>query len=120
MLNLTSRGSFEEATDTSNANQKCTIFLDIDGVLNVNGRLNLEKLEKKYFELYGVKEKFSRHSEKFTIVQSYLFDEKALKNLDGMIDELEKKEFEVEIVISSTWRTFGKVAFCCLINIIPH
>lgn len=66
------------------------IFLDIDGVLN----------NMNYW-----KECFSRHKVKGIMsMNCFPFDPKCLNNLMKLNQELEKQNYNVKIVLSSTWR----------------
>ena len=66
------------------------IFLDIDGVLN----------NEIYFE-----ECFNRHKVKGIMsMNRFPFDPKCLNNLMKLNQELQKQNYNVKIVLSSTWR----------------
>lgn len=66
------------------------IFLDIDGVLNN---------EEYWYECY------ERHKVKGIMsMDCFPFDPKCLNNLMILNQELHKKEYEVKIILSSTWR----------------
>ena len=64
------------------------IFLDIDGVLN----------NKKYIEKC-----YKRHHKPMHM-NHVPFDPKCLTNLMILVQTLEKKEYDVQIILSSTWR----------------
>lgn len=66
------------------------IFLDIDGVLN----------NETYFD-----ECFDRHKVKGIMsMNCFPFDPKCLNNLMQLNQELQKQNYNVKIVLSSTWR----------------
>lgn len=66
------------------------IFLDVDGVLN----------NEEYFM-----ECFNRHKVKGIMsMNCFPFDPKCLNNLMKLNQELQKKNYNVKIVLSSTWR----------------
>lgn len=75
------------------------IFLDIDGVLYKD--LNDGSILKKARELFPKEEYWEDFYS--NIAASHYFNKDAIKNLDSIINEIEKT-YDVWIVISSSWR----------------
>lgn len=65
------------------------IFLDIDGVLN----------SENYWD-----ECYARHKKNTMNMNCYPFDPKCLNNLMKLCQEIELLGYEVQIILSSTWR----------------
>ena len=76
--------------DKENKKKTFYIFLDIDGVLNNMNYWN------ECFERHIVKGIMSMHC--------FPFDPKCLNNLMKLNQELQKQNYNVKIVLSSTWR----------------
>lgn len=76
--------------DKENKKKIFYIFLDVDGVLN----------NEEYFM-----ECFNRHKVKGIMsMHCFPFDPKCLNNLMKLNQELQKQNYNVKIVLSSTWR----------------
>lgn len=75
------------------------IFLDIDGVVYC-GHDGDYRREHKVRQLFPGKKVYD--NTEWSIAATHFFDEIALKNLDALIETLQK-DFTVQIVISSAW-----------------
>ena len=94
---------------------KFYIFLDIDGVLfkgtispEEQGAFNLLFQSYKKWVPKSVYGGVKMHYAQFKAKVDY-FDEGALKNLSSLIEHLEGSGYDVEIIVSSNWRTYFNV-----------
>lgn len=88
---------------TAPIQESAFIFLDVDGVLTYP--YSLEVIKTKAQNLFVQTHTDYNHLE-LKIAASYLINEFAVKNLDGLIQKVSEM-YRVHIILSSSWRLCG-------------